>query len=442
VLVVVQTPSQLLAPWDCLYLEKRGIDCHLLLCHPEYRRKGQPEYGMTDSTRYTYYKNIFAKVPKPFAFVDLDVLDANARDICGRAGGKTIRLASKSVRCVAVLEHLLQHDQVHQGLLCFSAMEAVCLAERGFDDLVVAYPTIEAGAIRSVAEQVAARKNICLMVDSADQVTAIAALAERSRVVLPLCMDVDMSTRFPGLHFGVLRSPVDNVEASLLLYRVIQDSPSVRLDGVMGYEAQIAGVGDQVPGQGLKNRAIRLLKKLSLPQVQARRAAVIEALTAAGANLRFVNGGGTGSIATTVTEDHVTEVTVGSGYYSAHLFDYYRDFRYLPAAGFALEVSRIPKPGLITCLGGGYIASGPPSWHKLPQPWLPAGLKYQSNEGAGEVQTPLACTSGNLAIGDPVFFRHAKSGELCERFNQLWLVKDGKLAGSTLTYRGLGWCFL
>ncbi len=344
---------------------------------------------MTDSSRYTFYKNIFATVPKPFAFVDLDILDANARDICAQAAGKSIRLASKSVRCVEILARLLKHSPIHQGLLCFSAMEAVCLAERGFDDLVIAYPTVEPESIRAVAEQVAAGKTIYLMVDSDDQVTAISDHAVRAGVVLPLCMDVDMSTRFPGLHFGVFRSPIDDVKASLSLYQVIQRSQGVRLDGVMGYEAQIAGVGDHVPGQVLKNATIRLLKKLSLPRVQARRAGVIKALTEAGAQLRFVNGGGTGSLATTSTEDCVTEVTVGSGYFNAHLFDYYQDFRYRPAAGFALEVSRIPKPGLITCLGGGYIASGSPSWEKLPRPWLPSGLKYQVNEGAGEVQTPL-----------------------------------------------------
>ncbi len=115
-----------------------------------------------------------------------------------------------------------------------------------------------------------------------------------------------------------------------------------------------------------------------------------EALRVAGAEpLRFVNGGGTGSLELTAAEPAVTEIAAGSGLYGPTLFDAYRAFRPEPAALFALPVVRKPSPGVVTVLGGGYLASGPADAARLPVPFLPTGLSLDKQEGAGEVQTPL-----------------------------------------------------
>lgn len=146
---------------------------------------------------------------------------------------------------------------------------------------------------------------------------------------------------------------------------------------------------------------------------------------------------------TTVQEDVVTEVTVGSGFYSPTLFDHYTRFRHEPAAGFAIEVVRRPAPEIYTCQGGGYIASGAAGPDKLPQPWLPEGARLTTNEGAGEVQTPVIYEgSVSLNLGSPIFMRHSKAGELCERFRTLLLVSEGKVVDEVNTYRGDGQCFL
>ena len=98
---------------------------------------------------------------------------------------------------------------------------------------------------------------------------------------------------------------------------------------------------------------------------------------------------------------------------------------------------------MITCAGGGYVAAGEPGWDRLPVPWWPRGLKLLKMEGAGEVQSPLMDESGlELAVGDPVFFRHAKAGELAERFDRYTLFRDGKIVTTEPTYRGQGRCFL
>ena len=392
---------------------------------------------------YAYYKAVFSGRRMPFAYVDLDLVDANIRQVFERARDERVRLATKSLRSVAVIRRILAADSRFQGLMCFTAPEAAYLAAQGFDDLLVGYPTYHEDDIAAVARAVAEGAHITLMVDSVAHVERIASVARTHGTRLPLCLEIDMALDVPGLHFGVWRSPLRTPEQARPVVERILASPDVTLDGIMGYEAQIAGLGDRYPGQRIKNALVRRLKARSVREVARRRAAIVDLVHSLGASLRFVNGGGTGSIATTREESVVTEITAGSAFYSPGLFDNYRDFRYLPAAGFAIEIVRRPRPDLYTCLGGGYIASGAAGRDKLPKPYLPEGAQLEALEGAGEVQTPIHYTGDvPLALGDPVFLRHAKAGELCERFTHLLLVANGAVVDTVTTYRGDGQCFL
>jgi D-serine deaminase-like pyridoxal phosphate-dependent protein len=392
---------------------------------------------------YSYYRTALAGFTMPCAYVDLDLLDANVRAAVVRAAGKRIRVASKSVRSVAILRRLLAADPAIRGLMCFTARESVWLANQGFDDLLVGYPTWHSDDLAAVAHATVDGAHITLMVDSIAHVEHIESVAQRAGVRLPLCLDVDMSLSLPGLHFGAWRSPVQTAAQAKPVVERITRSPHVYLDGIMGYEGQIAGVGDKVPGQGLKNALVRRLKRRSARIDAQRRAAVAALARSLGADLRFVNGGGTGSLATTRMDPSVTEITVGSAFYSPALFDAYRDFRYLPAAGFAVEIVRQPAPHIHTCLGGGYVASGAAGPDKLPHVYLPTGARLDPLEGAGEVQTPVHYNGPeSLVLGDPIFLRHAKAGELCERFTHLLLIQAGKATDEVTTYRGDGQCFL
>jgi D-serine deaminase-like pyridoxal phosphate-dependent protein len=184
------------------------------------------------------------------------------------------------------------------------------------------------------------------------------------------------------------------------------------------------------------------MQRKSGAELARRRAAIVAAVRAV-APLEFVNGGGTGSIEKTVAEPAVTEIGAGSGLYQPALFDTYRGFRGRPAALFALPVVRRPGPGVVTALGGGYLASGPANRARLPSPYLPAGLRLDAREGAGEVQTPLlGAPADRLRIGDRVWLRHAKAGELCERFNELHLIEGTVVVATAPTYRGEGQAFL
>jgi D-serine deaminase-like pyridoxal phosphate-dependent protein len=391
---------------------------------------------------YAYYRRALAGLRLPAAFIDLDCLDANLDSLRKRAGALPIRLVTKSIRSVAMIRRLLRAGPFVRGLLCYSPAEAAWLAEQGFDDLVVAYPSVEPSEISAVAQQIRAGRSITLMVDHAAQIDRIDALAAAADVVMPLAIDLDMSSDFPAIRFGVYRSPVDGAASALSLAGQIARRPHLRLDGLMGYEGQIAGLMDDIPGQALKNRLVRFLKRRSIAEVNARRHDTVAALAKAGHRLRFVNGGGSGSFESTRQDSSVTELAAGSGFYLPTLFDHYAAFQGVPAAGFALPITRVPRPGMVTCSGGGYSASGPAGPNRLPRPWLPEGCSLVANEGAGEVQTPVRhADSVDLTIGDPLLFRHAKSGELCEHFNELLLIRAGEVVERVPTYRGAGKCF-
>jgi D-serine deaminase-like pyridoxal phosphate-dependent protein len=395
---------------------------------------------------YERYEAIFASVPPPFAFVDLDAVWANAADMLRRAAGKPIRIASKSVRCRPMLERLLDLDRGFQGILSFTLPEALWLWERGLRDLVVAYPTADHAALTRLARLTAEHPVDApvVMVDCPEHLDLIEEAAGSFVAPIRVAIDVDMSWWTLGglVKVGPKRSPVRDATQAVALAREIERRERVQLVGVMAYEGQIAGVGDNVPRKLLTNLLIRAMQTASTKDVQERREEIVSAVSEV-AELEFVNGGGTGSIELTASEWAVTEIAAGSGFYAPVLFDHYRAFALSPAAMFVLPVVRRPGPDAATALGGGYLASGAGGKDRLPVPHLPRGLRLDPFEGAGEVQTPLRGSAAKrLALGDRVYFRHVKAGELCERFDRLYLITGGTIRDEVPTYRGEGRTFL
>jgi D-serine deaminase-like pyridoxal phosphate-dependent protein len=392
------------------------------------------------------YEEVFADLEAPFAFVDLDAMWANAAAMLERAGGKPVRVASKSLRCRALLERILAWDEGFAGLMTYTLPETLWLAEQGFEDLLLAYPTADLGALEELALRSVANPEGApvVMVDCVEHLEMIESVLGPGAAPVRVCIDVDASWWTLGgrLKVGPKRSPVHTVEQAVALGQEIALRPQLELVGLMAYEGQIAGVGDRPPGRRARGAAIRFMQRRSAMELARRRGAIVAA-TGEFANLEFVNGGGTGSLELTAAEEAVTEVTAGSGFYAPALFDHYSRFELTPAAGFALPVVRKPAPGVATALGGGYLASGAGDAGRLPVPWLPAGLRLDPEEGAGEVQTPLlGAAAAGLGIGDRVYMRHAKAGELCERFDSLHLVEGGRVVDEVPTYRGEGKSFL
>ncbi|WP_181719306.1 amino acid deaminase/aldolase [Nocardia gipuzkoensis] len=391
---------------------------------------------MTETSPIAGLHAATAELDPPLAALDLPTLRTNAADLVRRAGGTPVRVASKSVRCRAVLAEVLGPDLTaaggFAGIMSYSLREALWLVRHGARDVLLGYPSVDRAALAELAADDLLLRSITLMIDDAAQLALIRAAVGTDRVRPRVCLDVDASLRIGPLHLGVRRSPLRTAEqAATLAGEALRQGFDVV--GVMTYEAQIAGLPDS-------NVAVRLVKRASAAEIRKRRAEVLDAVRSVTGELEIVNSGGSGSIEVSVADPEVTEVTAGSGLYVPTLFDDYRSFTPRPALYFAMPVLRRPAPDIATVFAGGYIASGPAGPSRVPKPVWPRKLKLLGTEGAGEVQTPLS-GAAELRIGDRVWFRHAKAGELSERFDAVHLVEEDGSRVAVPTYRGEGVCF-
>ncbi|MEW2222802.1 amino acid deaminase/aldolase [Streptomyces sp. NPDC006990] len=390
------------------------------------------------------YDRATAHLDAPLALVDLAAFDANADDLVRRAGGKPLRVASKSVRCRALLERVLAKDGF-RGVMGYTLAESLWLARSGVEDVLLAYPSADRAGYAELASDPKLAAAVTVMVDDPAQLALIDAARDGGTEPIRVCLELDTSLRLLGgrIRVGARRSPLHSPAELADLARTVQRRPGFRLVGLMAYEGHVAGVGDAVPGAALRSRAVRLMQRTARRELAARRSAAVRAVRAVAPDLEFVNGGGTGSVQHTAAEEAVTEIAAGSGLYVPRLFDNFTSFTAHPAALFAMPVVRRPGVGVVTVLGGGYPASGVAGRDRLPEVYLPAGLRYDPQEGPGEVQTPLlGPPADDLLIGDKVWFRHAKAGELCERFATLHLVEGDRVTDAVPTYRGEGMTFL
>ncbi|MFF5965855.1 amino acid deaminase/aldolase [Streptomyces collinus] len=390
------------------------------------------------------YDRATAHLDAPLAIVDLEAFDSNAADLVRRAGGKPIRVASKSVRCRALLERVLARDGF-AGIMSFTLAESLWLARSGFEDVLLAYPSADRAAYAELAGDPKLAAAVTVMVDDVAQLDLIDASRGGGREVVRVCLELDTSLKLLGgrVRVGARRSPLHSPAQVADVARAVARRPGFEVVGIMAYEGHVAGVGDSLAGRPLRSRAIRLMQAAAKRELAERRAEVVRAVRAVVPGLEFVNGGGTGSVQHTAAEDAVTEIAAGSGLYVPRLFDNYTSFSGRPSALFAQPVVRRPGVGVVTVLGGGYPASGAAGADRSPVPYLPEGLRYDPQEGAGEVQTPLlGSPADDLLIGDKVWFRHAKAGELCERFDRLHLIEGDAVTATVPTYRGEGHTFL
>lgn len=400
----------------------------------------------TPARNHGYYEELFDEVEAPFAFVDLDAMWGNADAMLERGGDKPVRVASKSIRCRPLVDRILDRDERFRGVMTFTLPETLWLAERGEEDLLLAYPTTDAAALAELAMRSVASPSEApiLTVDCVEHLDLIESVLGSQAAPVRLSLELDAAWHGLGgrIKAGAKRSPIRTPEQAVALAEEINRRDKLELVALMAYEGQISGVGDQVPKRPLRSRMIRWMQKNSIEEISKRRADVVARLKEV-AEIEIVNGGGTGSLEFTSAESAVTELAAGSGFFAPAQFDHYSWFTLAPAAAFALPVVRRPGPGVVTALGGGYLSSGAPGPARMPVPWLPEGLVLDDEEGAGEVQTPLLGPAADgISIGDNVYLRHSKAGELCERFDALLLIEGGEIVDEVPTYRGEGQTFL
>ncbi len=398
---------------------------------------------MDAQSRLRRYEQAFADHDPPFAFVDLDAMWGNAEQMLARAGDKPIRVASKSLRCRPLQQEILDASDRFDGLMTFTLTETLWLAGLGFANLLLAYPTTDRAALRALGEIGAEDPDGApiVMVDAVEHLDMIENATDKP---VRLCVDLDAGYWRAGgrVKIGPKRSPLHTPEQVRALAVEIDRRPTLTLVALMSYEGHIAGFGDKVAGKRVQNAVVGWMQRQSIAELRERRARSVE-LVREVADLKIVNAGGTGDLQLVAQEPAITEATAGSGFYAPTLFDSYSTFALQPAAMFALPISRRPDAKTATALGGGYLASGAGAKDRMPTPYLPSGLRLDPMEGTGEVQTPLyGDAARSLKVGDKVYFRHAKAGELCERFDRLHLVRGAQIVDTVPTYRGEGRTFL
>lgn len=388
----------------------------------------------------------FATITPPYApsaWLDLDALDANIHRINKMTQGVNLRIATKSVRSVDVLNYIQANSPHFLGLMSFSAAESVYLLEQGFDNILCAYPSFDKASIAKTIPFIQEGAVMVWMVDKIEQWQVIEDVGREHDATLDICLDINMSMSLPKIYFGTKRSKLFTVKEVKKLLNQAKKFTHSKVTAMMGYEGQIAGLPEHLPGKTLLAPAIKGLKALSKRQVSARRSKIAHWLNDNGYPLSIVNGGGSGSMAFTCAQPEVTEITVGSAYYYPALFSYMDSMQdFTPAAGFVLPITRHPEAKVITCHGGGFIASGAIGSDKAPMIVYPDNLSILPDEGFGEVQTPMqACGKLSVGIGDHVWLRHSKAGELFEHFNQIITYRNQEDCGTMQTYRGAGQCF-
>ena len=398
---------------------------------------------------YERFRAVTRDLHLPTALVDLDAIDHNTRvlNMAMQGTTPTLRIASKSIRHVWLMRYIAERcgDRA-LGWMTFGIREVEMLVEQGLDDFLMGYPFGRADEAETFARLVKDGVHVIAQVDHVDQLPVLEEAAKKFGVTLPLCLDIDASWR-PGsgkMHFGVRRSPIRDLGTARTVGDRIGASDHLELTALLAYEAQIAGMQDKNRGSRHLDPVRQWIKKRSRPVVLELRREIVDGLRADGHPITVVNGGGTGSIDWTARDPSVTEVTAGSGFLCPHLFDGYRQLDLKPAAFFALSVVRTSDPDHVTCAGGGYIASGPAAPDRMPIVHAPEGLEPLGMEGFGEVQTPLKVLDGasRPKIGDPVICRHAKSGEIFERFAEAHFFRGDQILETHPSYRGLGGCFM
>lgn len=366
----------------------------------------------TPMEAYERFEAVFGGRQAPFAFLDLDAVWANAADMLRRSRGKPIRIVSRSIRSRPVLQRLLDLDPGFQGALTHSLPETLWLWERGLRDLIVSRPTADRASLTRLARITSEdpEEAPVVMVDSTEHLDLIEEAAASFVAPIRVALDIDLSWWPLGgvVKIGPRHSTIRTADDAVALAQEIDRRDRVRLVGVRAYEAQIAGIGDNVPGKAITNLLVRRMQSASGRDVAERRAEIVTALSEV-AQLEFVNGGGTGSIERTASEWSVTEIGAGSGFQAPVRLDHYRSFRPRPAAMFALPVTR---------------SSGVEG--------VPEGARQALPQSRPD----------RLGIGDSVYYRDLRAGDLCERFDRLLLITGTTIRDEVATYRGEGKSFL
>lgn len=391
--------------------------------------RSEPSAISRKKHHYGYYRDVFAGRSLPLSYLDLDLLEANIRSVLERSGSKKLRIDARMLQCPQIMQRVLRSNARFHGVKCSTVAEAVHLVSlEGFADVLVAYPTLQHGALDHACAAIADGHRITLTVDAPAQLDYLAQAAANAGVGVPLCVEIDMSIARAELKGPGRRSAIRATDTLLKLVETIDQRAGLQFRGVVTYDTRRNRLAEWMSADG--SRTETPLSKRNIDHLHTWRHALAEALRAHGHDDFLFNCSGIGGMAFNAGHTVVTEITVGAALFGLDP----EDPREVPAAGYAAEIIRRTDDDRYACLVGGCATSGTTQSAALPQPYLPDGAQLDTLHGAGPAQLPIRY-AGALDLGDMIFLHPPNTGELCERFSHLLLVQDGAIVDEAETYR-------
>lgn len=390
-----------------------------------------PERKDDGENNYAYYCEVLRDRHLPAAYIDMNLFERNIRTVLHHSGGKDLRVDARVLRCPALIERVMRSNARFHSAACATIAEAIPLAQQqDISDVLVMFPTVDPAALARVCRATADGYTILLTTDSPRHLEPLAHAAQKADVTVGVCLEMDTSVNLPSLKGPGRRTPLRNIDALLNLVTEIEDTARLEFRGLLIFDTRRSNLAERsraALGQGrgrtdtAMGRRRRILK---------RREDVVEALQALGYSSAFVNCSGDAGLDVNAHDGSITEITVGPA-----LLGLDPSVRHgIPAAGYCAEIMRQPGETLYACRGDNLFGPHITDPNFLPQPYLPPGATLDPLAGAGDGQLPIRYV-GPLSIGDAVFLHPDNVADLCERFDRLLLVQDGRIIDEVETFR-------
>ncbi|MGH7326564.1 MAG: DSD1 family PLP-dependent enzyme [Candidatus Rokuibacteriota bacterium] len=231
------------------------------------------------------------EIPTPALVLDLDRFERNLARMAEhvRRHSKQLRPHAKTHRCPEIARRQIAAGAL--GVACAKLGEAEVMAAAGIRGLLVTTEIVAPTAVARLMRLAAQAPDVMVVVDHAENVSALARAAGDAGCVLNVLVDVDVGGRRTGVQPG---------EPALTLAREIARHRSLRLRGLQGYAGQCAHV------VGWKARRDASQAAMA-PLMETRRR-----LEAAGLPVEIVAGGSTGTWDVDVELTGLTELQAGS----------------------------------------------------------------------------------------------------------------------------------
>jgi D-serine deaminase-like pyridoxal phosphate-dependent protein len=226
----------------------------------------------------------------PQLLINLDVVDANLERMFGAFRGKpvTVRVHFKSLKCAGLARYIARHGG--NSFLCAKLNEAEVLLDAGIKDVLVANQIVGPIKVKRLAE-LAKRGDVKVCVDDGDNVKELSQAALAAGSTIGVLVEVNI---------GMNRCGVEPGEPALALAKLIHASPSLRFDGLQGYDGHLQLMANMTE------------KKEKSQQATASLIDTARLIEQAGIPVKIVTGAGTGTWEFVGVAEGITEIQPGS----------------------------------------------------------------------------------------------------------------------------------